>query len=73
MCCRRRNRRRKSIWDRRAERELSFWTAQELIRTARELLKLAGLIALVVYALVSLAEGRLPPGAEALAQLIHSL
>jgi hypothetical protein len=73
MCFRRGGRRRKSISDRRAERVLFFWTARELIEMARELLKFAGLLALAVYALVSLAEGKLPPGVEALAQLIHDL
>jgi hypothetical protein len=46
------------IKDRRAERELFFWTAQQT-------LKLVMLAALTVYAVVALVEGRLP-GAELL-------
>jgi hypothetical protein len=71
MCFRRGGRRRKSIWDRWAERVLFFWTARELIWTARELLKLAILTAVVGYVLWMLAEGKPPSGEGALLQLIH--
>jgi len=47
---------------RRAERELFFWTA-------RQTLKLVVLVALTVYLLVSLLEGRLP-GGELLARYL---
>jgi hypothetical protein len=50
------------IRDRRAERELFFWTA-------REALKLVLFVALVVYVVVSIVNGRLP-GAEMLLRYV---
>jgi hypothetical protein len=50
------------IGDRKAERELFFWTA-------REALKLVLFAALVVYVVVSVVQGRLP-GAEMLLRYV---
>jgi hypothetical protein len=47
---------------RRAERELFFWTAHQVI-------KLIALVALVVYLVVSLLQGQLP-GAQLLQRLL---
>jgi hypothetical protein len=51
---------RKSLKTRRAERELFFWTVAEALDLSRQTLRLLLLAALVIYAIVSLVEGRLP-------------
>jgi hypothetical protein len=51
---------RKSLKTRRAERELFFWTVAEALDLGRQTLRLLLLAALVIYAIVSLIEGRLP-------------
>jgi hypothetical protein len=51
-------RRPKSIEQRRNERELFFWTVREVLALARQTLRLLLLAALVIYVIASLIEGR---------------
>jgi hypothetical protein len=53
------------IKERKAERELFFWTARQIFWAARQTLVLVLFIALTVYAVISLAEGQIP-GSELL-------
>ena len=62
FCLRRRDRpkRRKPLKKRRDERELLFWTLGEILTLGRQTLRLLFLTAVVIYAIVSMIEGRLP-------------
>jgi hypothetical protein len=51
---------RKPLKKRQDERELLFWTLEEILTLGRQTLRLLFLAAVVIYAIVSMIEGRLP-------------
>jgi hypothetical protein len=63
--------RRKPLKQRRDERELFFWTLRELLAIGRQAIRLLLLLAVAIYLIVSLIEGRLP-GIESVVQALGS-
>jgi hypothetical protein len=61
--------RRRSVKTRRNERELLFWTVREALALGRQALRFLLLTAIVIYAIVSLIEGRAPGIESILASL----
>jgi hypothetical protein len=62
----RRRRRKPPIQTRREERELAFWTIEEILKLAPRAIRILVLGALAVYAIVALVKGELPGTQEVL-------